>query len=105
MAPVLLVFAVGFLILSLIVFLCLDDEYRVIGCIPLVCSILFSLFGLLETTEFGLLETTDTEQNIQPTDIQPTALDVYRGKTTLQITYQDSIPVDTIVIFKEEYKK
>lgn len=31
---------------------------------------------------------------------EPTALDVYRNKTTLKITYQDSIPVDTVVIFK-----
>ena len=30
----------------------------------------------------------------------PQAIDVYRGKTTLKITYQDSIPVDTVVIFK-----
>lgn len=30
----------------------------------------------------------------------PTALDVYRGKTTLQITYKDSIPVDSVVVFK-----
>lgn len=31
---------------------------------------------------------------------EPEAIDVYRGKTTLQITYKDSIPQDTIVIFK-----
>lgn len=30
----------------------------------------------------------------------PTALDVYQGKTTLEITYQDSIPVDSVVVFK-----
>ena len=30
----------------------------------------------------------------------PRAIDVYRGKTTLKITYKDSIPVDTIVVFK-----
>ena len=35
----------------------------------------------------------------------PTALDVYQGKTTLEITYRDSIPVDTIVVFKDEFKK
>lgn len=35
----------------------------------------------------------------------PTALDVYQGKTTLEITYKDSIPIDTIVVFKEEFKK
>ena len=31
----------------------------------------------------------------------PTALDVYKGKTTLQITYRDSVPIDTVVVFKE----
>lgn len=36
---------------------------------------------------------------------KPTALDVYQGKTTLEITYRDSIPTDTIVVFKEEFKK
>lgn len=36
---------------------------------------------------------------------RPTALDVYQGKTTLQITYRDSIPVDTIVVFKDKIKK
>lgn len=35
----------------------------------------------------------------------PTALDVYEGKTTLEITYRDSIPIDSIVVFKEEFKK
>ena len=31
----------------------------------------------------------------------PKAIDVYRGKTTLEITYKDSIPVDSVVVFKE----
>ena len=31
---------------------------------------------------------------------QPQAIDVYRGKTTLQITYKDNIPTDTIVVYK-----
>lgn len=35
----------------------------------------------------------------------PTALDVYQGKTTLEITYRDSVPVDSVVVFKEEFKK
>ena len=30
----------------------------------------------------------------------PQAIDVYRGKTTLQITYKDSISVDSVVVFK-----
>lgn len=32
---------------------------------------------------------------------EPQAIDVYRNKTTLQITYQDSIPIDSIVVFKK----
>lgn len=31
---------------------------------------------------------------------EPTAIDVYRGNTTLEITYKDSIPIDTVVVFK-----
>ena len=31
---------------------------------------------------------------------KPQAIDVYKGKTTLEITYKDSIPQDTIVVFK-----
>ena len=36
----------------------------------------------------------DTNEN------EPRAIDVYRGKTTLEITYRDSIPIDTVVVFK-----
>ena len=31
---------------------------------------------------------------------EPTALDVYRGKTTLEITYRDSVAIDSIVVYK-----
>lgn len=31
---------------------------------------------------------------------KPSALDVYQGKTTLEITYRDSIPVDSVVVYK-----
>lgn len=33
-------------------------------------------------------------------DITPTAMDVYKGKTTLEITYKGDIPVDSVVVFK-----
>ena len=35
----------------------------------------------------------------------PTAKDVYEGKTTIEITYRDSIPIDTIVVLKPEFIK
>ena len=43
--------------------------------------------------------------NIERKNNMPTALDVYQGKTTLEITYRDSIPVDSIVVFKPEFRK
>lgn len=92
MASVLFVAAIGCFILTIVVFANFDKEDKPVGFIPLIGTITFAVIGFIELNK--------TEQNIQPT-----ALDVYKGKTTLQITYQDSIPVDTIVIFKEEYRK
>lgn len=34
-------------------------------------------------------------------DEAPSAIDVYRGKTTLEITYKDGVPVDSVVVFKK----
>ena len=31
---------------------------------------------------------------------EPTVLDVYRGKTTLEITYRDSVAIDSTVVYK-----
>lgn len=31
---------------------------------------------------------------------EPTAMAVYRGKTTLEITYRDGVPVDSVVVFR-----
>ena len=35
---------------------------------------------------------------------KPTAMDVYQGKTTLEITYKEGVPVDSIVVFKDKKK-
>ena len=35
---------------------------------------------------------------------KPTAMDVYQSKTTLEITYKDGIPVDSVVIYKDKEK-
>ena len=32
----------------------------------------------------------------------PTAMDVYNGKTTLEITYKDGIPIDSTVVWKSK---
>lgn len=36
---------------------------------------------------------------------KPKPIDVYRGYTTLQITYEDSTAVDSTVVFKKEFRK
>lgn len=33
---------------------------------------------------------------------EPSAMDVYRGKTTLKVTYVDSIPTDSVVVFNNK---
>ena len=35
----------------------------------------------------------------------PTAMDVYKGKTRLEIHYTDSIATDSTVVYLDEYKK
>ena len=32
---------------------------------------------------------------------EPTAMDVYRNKTTLEITYKDGVPIDSTVVWKD----
>ena len=34
-------------------------------------------------------------------DITPTAMDVYRGNTTLEVTYKDGVAIDCTVVFKK----
>ena len=55
-----------------------------------VCIILSVLVGALMAIKINTSE--------------PTAIDVYRGNTTLEITYRDSIPIDSIVVFKNKGK-
>ena len=35
----------------------------------------------------------------------PSAKSVYEGKTTLQIIYEDGMPIDTVIVFKPEFRK
>lgn len=32
---------------------------------------------------------------------KPTAMDVYKGNTALEVTYRDGIPIDSVVVFKK----
>lgn len=37
-------------------------------------------------------------------ETNPSAIDVYQGKTTLEITYKDGVAIDSVVVFKNEKK-
>jgi hypothetical protein len=69
----------------LIVFIIIREVYNkdasIIGIV--VCAVLYGAFMVL-----GCYEK------------EPTALDVYRGKTTLEITYRDSVAIDSTVVYK-----
>lgn len=34
----------------------------------------------------------------------PSAMDVYQGKTTLEITYRDGVAIDSVVVYKGKEK-
>lgn len=53
----------------------------VIGCIGLILHLMIKFIN----------------QNYQN---EPTAIDVYRGNTTLEITYKDGVAIDSVVVFK-----
>lgn len=58
-----------------------------------------ALLLTISATLFVALFTAYGERNT------PSAKSVYEGKTTLEITYRDSIPIDTIVVLKPEFIK
>lgn len=47
-----------------------------------------------------LIGTTALLVSITPSSDAPKAIEVYQGKTTLQVTYQNSIAIDSIVVYK-----
>ena len=82
---------IGFMIVvSIIVFytfIIKEEGYTVLPIVFLPIAVI----GLI----FILADISDT----------PTALDVYKGKTELRITYDGKVPVDTVVIYKKGGEK
>ena len=42
----------------------------------------------------------NNETNKSILNNKPSAIDVYKGKTTLEITYKDSVAIDNVVVYK-----
>ena len=76
-----------FLLLAIIMLLIKNEKTDKIGFRCVIIGIVLGVFGLI-----GNVAVTAPKH--------PTALDVYRGKTTLEITYRDSVAIDSIVVYK-----
>ena len=73
-------------IVALAIILVIDKKENG-DCLKSWCTILLSCWAMVS---FVSLATYNT----------PSTLDVYRGKTTLEITYRDSVAVDSVVVYK-----
>lgn len=65
----------------------------------------FSVFGIaIFSILLGVLVTSYVykEEAEMASKRQPTAIDVYKGKTALRVTYIDSIATDSVVVFKSK---
>lgn len=79
---------IGFIIVTTVIVLCVI-EIKEEGNIVLSKSFLIiAIIGLL----FIIVSYTSNA---------PTAMDVYKGKTELRITYEGKTPVDSVVIYKK----
>ena len=72
---------------------CFKDWEAALGILFSILLIFVGVMGTLQ--EFGAFD------NIVE---KPKAIDVYREKTTLEITYRDSVAVDTTVVWKDKFK-
>lgn len=78
---------VAFFLFTLICVFSKDDESAIPCAILGALTIVFTISGIV------ILD------NRYNSSIEP--IDVYRGKTTLEITYRDSVAVDSVVVWKE----
>lgn len=79
---------IAIIAIAIISFMCFEFKHKDIKvfCISSVVIIIFTCIASL-ITNLRLIE-------------KPRAIDVYRGKTTLEITYKDNVPIDSVVVFK-----
>ena len=79
---------IGFIIVTIVIVLCVieikEEGNIVLSKVLLIIAIIGLLFIIVSYIRNA-----------------PTALDVYKGKTELRITYEGKTPVDSVVIYKK----
>jgi hypothetical protein len=79
------------LVYTIFIALCLSDKKGEDFNTGMFMSFIISIFFIIEVILVG---------NIIK-EPHPTAMDVYKGKTTLEYTIKDSVKIDSIVVFKD----
>lgn len=76
----------------------------VLGILMIFASVMMDMKQIFMTSSVGIMGGIFFMAGLADlhSDTTPTALDVYQGKTTLEITYRNSVPVDSIVVFKDK---
>ena len=78
---------IGFIIIAFVITICAnvikDEGHIAISIVFFIVAVIGLLFIMADISK------------------TPTALDVYKGKTELRITYDGKVPVDTVVIYKK----
>lgn len=78
---------IGFIIVTIVIVLCVIEIKEEGNIVLSKVLLIIAVIGLL----FIMAYINNT----------PTALDVYKGKTELRITYEGKTPVDSVVIYKK----
>lgn len=84
---IILIIGMLYMVVGLLIgLICLfSKQYDIIG---VAIALTLNIVGILNVIIYHATEA-------------PSALDVYKGKTVLKITYEDKVPVDTVVIYKK----
>ena len=82
-----LVLIIGFSFLLLIFSLLENDETILHNAIFIILNVICKLIIFISIIHYSL---------------KPQAIDVYKGKTTLEITYKDKVPIDSTVVWKND---
>ena len=79
---------IGFIIVTIVIVLCVIEIKEEGNIVLSKVLLIIAIIGLLFIT-------------VSYISNAPTALDVYKGKTELRITYEGKTPVDSVVIYKK----
>lgn len=75
----------------------------IVGSIMLIIGFIYLFMDEREAFLFGVLGAYLLSGGLMilQESREPTAMDVYKGKTTLEITYKDGVAIDSVVVFKK----